>query len=70
MQTISIDDGYRIKKTDIEGGLTIVGDLTVMGLSTEIFSLSELALIDIIPKIMDTHPDLYLKYIDMIPEKK
>lgn len=69
MQTLSIDDGYRIKETTLEGGVTIIGDLTVMGMSTEIFSPSEKALIDIIPKIRDTHPDLYLKYIDMIPEK-
>ena len=65
MQAIGLDNGYRIK-----GDLKISGSLQVIGMDTELFTLAELALIDIIPKIMETHPDLYLKYIDMIPVKK
>lgn len=69
METIiGVDDGYRLKTTTT-GDITIVGDFQVHGMSTIVFSPSEKAIIDILPKIKDTHPDLYLKYIDMIPEK-
>ncbi len=55
--------------TDVRGNLQIVGDLQING-STIIFSKSELALIDILPQIKETHPHLYLKYIELIPEKE
>lgn len=65
MQTIGVDNGYKI-----EGNLIINGSMNVYGMDTEIFTLAELALLDIIPKISETHPDLYLKYIDLIPKGK
>jgi len=65
MQPIGVDNGYKI-----EGKLIIKGSMNVYGMDTEIFTVTELALIDIIPKISETHPDLYLKYIDLIPKEK
>ena len=55
---------------DPSSGMTIVGDLVVNSMSIEMFTPSELAIMDIIPKIIDTHPDLYLKYVNLIPTKK
>ena len=51
-----------------EDDVVVHGQLVVHG-QTSIFTPTEKALIDILPKLKDTHPDLYLKYIDLIPEK-
>jgi len=53
---------------NVDGNIKINGGFQVMGMDTEVFTVAEIALIDIIPKIKDTHPDLFLKYIDLIPE--
>ena len=53
----------------VQGDLMVRGGLQVTTVSTVTYSKSEKALMDILPKIKETHPDLFLKYLDLIPKE-